>query len=81
MIFISFAYIVDFSFNEKYEIKTYIIDTYLDMESDLDGDPYGIIESNPNINPYVDFTVLVALNYPDFDNNKTNFIYLNPILI
>jgi len=71
MIFISLAYIVDFSFNEKYEIETYIIDTYLDMESDLDGDPYGIIESNPNINPYVDFTVLVALNYPDFDNNKT----------
>ena len=72
MIIISLAYILDFALNNKYEIESYTIDTLLEIEQDwfnIDG----IIEKNPEINPMVDLSVQVRLDYNEFySSNTTN---------
>ena len=71
MFIISLAYIVDYAINDKYEIESYIIDTYFDEARERDDNPLEIIKNNPDINPYVDFTVQVRLDDNIFHDNKT----------
>ena len=71
MFIISLAYIVDYAINDKYEIESYIIDTYFEEARERDDNPPEIIKNNPDINPYVDFTVQVRLDDNIFHDNKT----------
>ena len=53
MIFISLIYILDYALNEKYEVESYLIDTF--FENHLQAPDFDESKINPDINPKVDF--------------------------
>ena len=76
MFFISLIYILDFALNEKYDVESYLIDTFVGnhlLRVDIDES-----KINPDINPKVDFNI--ALMIKDYNNitelmNNTFLVY------
>ena len=76
MFFISLIYILDFALNEKYDVESYLIDTFVGnhlLRLDIDES-----KINPDINPKVDFNI--ALMIKDYNNitelmNNTFLVY------
>ena len=68
MIFISLIYILDYALNEKYDIESYLIDTFFEnLLFDPDFDDSKI---NPDINPKVDFNIALLINDDNYINKN-----------
>jgi len=77
MLFISLIYILDYALNEKYDIESYLIDTFFENHrKDPDFDESKI---NPDINPKVDFDI--ALIIKDDKNMNINELMNNTFLV
>ena len=76
MFFISLIYILDFALNEKYDVESYLIDTFVGnhlLRVDIDES-----KINPDINPKVDFNI--ALMIKDYNNINITELMNNTFL-
>ena len=77
MIFISLLYILDYALHEKYDIESYLIDTF--FENHLFDPYFDNSKINPDINPKVDFDI--ALIIKDDKNMNINELINNTFLV